>query len=167
MLCQKCLKKQATVKIAQIISGKQKEIYLCEECALSMGFDNAMKQLPKLFNNLMLDVSEKDLAITERHPSIMKCPSCGATWDEFKRTGLLGCDKCYDVFHDQIVKVLKQIHGNARHIGSRPVSQRKPIIQNLSKLKEALKKSIANEEFEKAARLRDQIRELQGKVSKN
>ncbi len=165
MLCQKCFKNKATVKITEIINGEEKEIYLCEKCALSLGFQKTVKELPELFHSLMMNVFDENSSVPSRHLSSIKCPYCGTTWEDFKRTGLLGCDKCYEAFHDQILKVLKQIHGNTHHIGSRPTGQKTPVVQNLSKLQDELQKAIESEAFERAARLRDQIRELQSKIT--
>ncbi len=173
MLCQKCLKNEATVKVVQIVNGKKKELSLCQSCAIEMGFEKAAKelQLPQLFGSLVLDILKKETdtapPVSKRQTGSLKCPYCGTTWEDFKRTGLLGCDKCYDAFHDEIKKVLKQIHGNARHIGSRPSSVKTPVVQNLAKLRQELKKAVENEEYEKAARLRDQIRELQNQVKED
>ncbi len=167
MLCQKCFKNKATVKITEVINGEEKELYLCEKCALSLGLENTVKQLPEFFHSLMVDVLKEDSLPAIRRSASIKCPYCGTTWDDFKRTGLLGCDKCYEAFHVQILKVLKQIHGNTRHIGSRPSGQKAPVIQNLTKLQEELKKAVQDEAYEKAARLRDQIRELQGKITQD
>jgi len=165
MLCQKCFKNKATVKITEVINGEEKELYLCEKCALSLGLQKTVKQLPELFHSLMVDVLKEDSPPSARHSVSLKCPYCGTTWDDFMRSGLLGCDKCYEAFHVQIRQVLKQIHGNTHHIGSRPSGQKAPVIQNLNKLQEELKKAVQNEAFEKAARLRDQIRELQSKIT--
>jgi len=167
MLCQKCFKNNATVKITEVINGKEKELYLCEKCALSLGIQKTVKQLPELFQSLMIDVLKEDSPPPARHSVSLKCPYCGTTWDDFKRTGLLGCDKCYETFHAQLQRVLRQIHGNTRHMGNRPFGQKTPIVQNLERLQEELKKAVAEEAFEKAARLRDQIRELQAKITQD
>ncbi len=173
MLCQKCFKNEATVKIVQIVNGQKQELSLCQSCAVELGFEKAAKelQLPQLIGSLVLDILKKETnslpSVSERQPNSPKCPYCGTTWEDFKRTGLLGCDKCYDAFHDEIKKVLKQIHGNTQHIGSRPSTVKTPVVQNLAKLRQELKKAVENEEFEKAARLRDQIRELQSQVKEN
>ena len=168
MLCQKCFQNEATVKVVQVVNGKKQELSLCQSCAIEMGFEKAAKelQLPKLFGSLILDILKKESSSTlpARQATSLTCPYCGTTWEDFKQTGLLGCDKCYEVFYGELKKVLKQIHGNTRHIGSRPSTQKKPVVQNLAKLRQELKKAVENEEFEKAARLRDQIRELRTRV---
>ncbi|NOY77430.1 MAG: hypothetical protein GXO76_06120 [Calditrichaeota bacterium] len=155
------------MKITEVINGKEKELYLCEKCALSLGLQKTVKQLPELFQSLMVDVFKEEAAPPVRHSVSLKCPHCGTTWDDFKRTGLLGCDRCYEAFRVQLERVLKQIHGNTHHMGSRPSGQKTPVVQNLERLQEELKKAVAEEAFEKAARLRDQIRELQGNVKQD
>ena len=79
--------------------------------------------------------------------------------------GRLGCTKCYDTFSEQLSPLLRKIHDSENHTGKIPYE--KKTVQNkadlLSDLKESLTKAIKLEEFEQAARLRDQIRALEKK----
>ncbi len=170
MLCQRCFKKNATVNITQIVNGQKQEISLCGECAKEMGFSQAVSNLPQIFTGLMLDIlksKEQQSGLPVRHTGTQQCPFCGYSWEEFQRTGLLGCDKCYSSFYGQIREVLEKIHGNARHIGHGPVGTGgEPSEYNLAVLERALQEAIKKEEFEKAAEIRDKIRSLKQKLEK-
>lgn len=170
MLCQKCFKKNATITITQIVNNEQKELSLCEECAEKMGFHQAISHLPQIFTGLMLDIlkyKEKQSSLPVRHAESGRCPACGLRWDDFKRTGLLGCDQCYFTFHNQLKDVLKRIHGNTKHIGRQPgLKEELNLSQNLAFLQRALQEAIAKEEYEKAAEFRDKIRSLKQKLKR-
>jgi protein arginine kinase activator len=95
--------------------------------------------------------------------SELTCKNCGATYSEFKKYGLLGCSECYESFSPTINPVIKRVQGNVEHTGKIPKKMGKEIMEKrrLSKLKEDLQKAIANEEYEKAAEIRDAIKSLQ------
>ena len=46
-----------------------------------------------------------------KSPMRVICPSCGYEFSNFRQTGRLGCSKCYDVFHDEIIRQIRQLHG--------------------------------------------------------
>ncbi|MFQ5676367.1 MAG: UvrB/UvrC motif-containing protein, partial [bacterium] len=98
----------------------------------------------------------------------LECSGCGLTWDQFEKTGLVGCDSCYQVFSDDLNLILRRIHGSNQHIGSRPKSQRYRIDKSeLKKIRLELQAAIENEDFELAAELRDMVRDAEsGKVRK-
>jgi protein arginine kinase activator len=94
-----------------------------------------------------------------------KCGECGLSFQEFSRTGRLGCGHCYEAFRASMQELLRRIHGNTRHSGRRPRNAPKPArtskARSMRKLKAELDRAVAEEDFEKAARLRDEIRALQ------
>jgi len=165
MICQRCYKKEAKVQITQVVNEQKQELHLCEDCAAEVGFNKALAKLPQLFGGLMLDLLKKEVPALDREEGTWKkCHFCGLSWRDFKRTGLFGCDKCYEVFREEVSDLLKQIHGNNRHIGNRPTSYQAAHPQwNLEQLRKELEEAIQKEEFEKAAEIRDMIRELEGK----
>ena len=169
MLCEKCFKKNATVTIAQIVNGQKQEIHLCESCAKEIGLSQAAANLPQLFAGIMMDIlkaKQEQSGLPVRHTGVTHCPFCGYSWEEFRRTGLLGCDKCYSSFYNQVRQVLKEVHGNVRHIGKRPESSPAEEVSgyNLNLLQRALQEAIKKEEYEKAAEIRDKIRTLKQKL---
>jgi protein arginine kinase activator len=99
--------------------------------------------------------------------SMIKCPSCGFTYQDFKKVGRFGCGECYEAFKKQLDPLLKRIHGSNRHVGKVPLTAGKAVkettvLQSIKELKAQLEKAVQSEEFETAAKLRDKIRELEG-----
>ena len=84
------------------------------------------------------------------------CPKCGMRESEVTKTGKVGCAQCYKTFQDILEPYVHRIHGNTIHTGRRPSRNRK-----LDELRLALKKAVETQEFERAAQLRDQIKELE------
>jgi protein arginine kinase activator len=98
--------------------------------------------------------------------AMIKCPSCGFTYQDFKKVGRFGCSECYEAFKKQLDPLLKRIHGSNRHVGKVPLTADKTVketsaLQVIKGLKMQLEKAVQAEEFEKAAKLRDRIRELE------
>jgi protein arginine kinase activator len=85
------------------------------------------------------------------------------SYEDFQRTGKLGCDQCFDTFRDQLEPVLKRVHGNVEHNGKIPSSVSASIkaSREIIKLKEQLNKAIQGEDYEKAAVIRDRIKALE------
>ena len=159
MRCQKCNQREANTHIQKIINGKKTEYHLCEKCASEMGdfsfsfggdFDN-------FFGNFF-NTSSKNLKL----PIKNVCEECGMTLLEFSNKGLLGCSKCYDNFKESLKKPLRQIHGSVSHTGKIPKKNMEKISaeQKIQKLQSELNTAVLNQEFEKAAVLRDEINEL-------
>lgn len=160
MLCERCKKNNATVFMQQIINGQKTEFHLCGECAAelngSVTFDNMFKDFIDGFVN-MNGLPASDVF---SH----KCPSCGFSFEDFRQFGKLGCADCYSSFRNQLVPLLKNIHGSSRHSGKFPekAGGKLKIQHELENMKLSLKRAIENEEFEEAAKLRDKIREMEG-----
>jgi protein arginine kinase activator len=161
VLCEKCHQRQAVVHMEQIINGQKTEMNLCHECVAQM-------QKPISFENFfqgLLDVigaAPTSISPQKNIPATL-CKSCGLSYEEFKKTGRLGCADCYQTFRRELDPVLKNIQGSNRHEGKDPQRSGAGLLnkRNVDKLKVALSKAIENEEFEEAARLRDQIRGLE------
>lgn len=175
MLCQKCYKKTASVFISSIINGKETRIYLCDECAkdyslLNFNFqdlfsikdvidkfkeDEDISKEEKKENLLMIDNNSEEKSIT--------CPNCYSTYDEYRQTGKLGCSRCYEIFKKQLKPILKNIYGYEEYIGKTPKKDDNHIYisKEIRILKEDLNRAIEREEYEKAADIRDKIKNLE------
>ncbi len=92
-----------------------------------------------------------------------RCEHCGRTYAAFSKSAELGCSKCYDSFGEDIAKVLKRIHGNARHLGKSPrryCTEKVNARRRIRALEGELRVSVEVENYERAARLRDEIADL-------
>jgi Uncharacterized protein with conserved CXXC pairs len=168
MLCEICKQNNATVHIIKVINGVKQELNLCENCANSSQENDIHNEFKMdtsfTFQNLLgglvdyINQSSQNNRTTES-----VCDGCGMTYSEFKRVGLLGCSECYNKFASTIMPVIKRVQGNTEHVGKIPVKSGKLILEKkkLKSLKEELQKSIIDEEYERAAQLRDEIKLLQ------
>lgn len=184
MICDTCGKQKATVHLTEIINDQVSKLNICEYCAKKKG-----SQLEQHFGIADLlqglaDPTEKGVPVAG---SKVKCVSCGMSYDEFKKIGRLGCAQCYDAFRESIAPLLKRIHSAGTHTGKQPKNYKPedasaaPKAKSSStpppetapksaadslQLKQALKKAIDKEDYEEAARIRDQVRQLESKFKK-
>ena len=106
---------------------------------------------------------EKNVSQSDKDERDLKCPECGISFADFKKKGRCGCANDYTVFKRNLAPVLEKIHGSSKYIGKVPASQDgQPIfLRELLALRQKLKEVIRSEEYEKAARIRDRINELE------
>ena len=171
MLCNECQKKPATVHITKIINGEKAEIHLCEECAkqkqigFSMGinpFGFDIEQgfsIGKLLSNFF-DAPEKAQQLKSDE---QKCDRCGLSFPIFAQTGRFGCSNCYNAFEGALNPMLRKIHGKTYHVGKVPRRSGSQIrVRNeIQHLKRELQEAVNAEEYERAAVIRDKIKELE------
>lgn len=165
MLCMVCKKNEAKVHLTQVLEGTLKKVDLCEECAKAKGVDDPMGF--SLADLLMGLGASQELG----HGAGAKeaaCPACGFTQADFKKTGRLGCPECYQHFSDGLEALLKGMHKGPRHTGKTPHEPRHgaPAGQRIQALQKELDAAIAVENYEEAARLRDEIKSLRAGVAK-
>ena len=165
MMCDICGKSEATVHLTEIVNDKVTKLHLCELCAKEKGTE--MEEHFGL-SDLLAGLADVGAGIEPDAGDKIKCVSCGFTYQDFKKIGRLGCGQCYESFKRQLTPLLKRIHGADRHVGKVPLTIGKTVkdTKALQDLKLRMEKAIQFEEFEEAARLRDQIKE-QEKKSKN
>ncbi len=165
MMCTKCGKKEASVYYKQIINGKVTEMNLCEDCAaeLRKKTDAEFGSFWKGFGEMNLLAPFFGLRPSSRLGSGRTCPVCGATYRDFAESGKAGCSKCYEVFSDELGDTIEGIHGKREHIGKIPkhLGSRISREKKIEKLKEKLSIAVGKQEFEEAAKLRDEIQSLE------
>jgi protein arginine kinase activator len=170
MLCQDCNQNESTVHLTQIVNNKKLVLNLCKDCAEKRGFHSPFEHMPFPLAELVTGmVGPKTAAPKSGRKStrVKKCPGCGMTFEDFGKSGRLGCGQCYKTFHLELTDLLRKIHGSPKHRGKGMTAEpdrirtetSKPIREE-TRLREELRKAIENEEFEKAANLRDQIKSL-------
>ena len=170
MLCQLCQKRIASVHFTQIINNNKVEMYLCEKCANEKGNANFISPLSLgdfLSGFFSTDIGGSYVAAPDVQ---IRCEVCGMSFSDFQSTGKIGCSNCYKIFGDKLKPIIKRLHGNVEHIGKAPSgfsSSMMKTTKEIEKLKEELNKAIQAEEYEKAALLRDKIKELESRSSGN
>lgn len=164
MKCDVCHANSATVHLTEIINNKVTKLHLCENCAKAKS-----QEMEEHFGLADLLSGLADLApVVEKREvagTAIKCQTCGFTFQNFRKLGRLGCPQCYTTFKNQLSPLLRKIHGSDSHIGKMPV--KKEVVgekkDRIVDLRASLEKAIELEEFEEAARLRDQIRVVEQK----
>ncbi len=162
MLCQNCNKRQANTHIKKIVNNKLEEKYLCNECAENMGYKGFLSGFAGDFNSFF---GLGDMKILSNET--VRCECCGSSYDEIARTGKVGCANCYKVFNKKITPSIIRIHGNTTHTG-KITSSVSPSIKaknTIEQLKKELSRAIEEQEFEKAAELRDKIKSMEGEIN--
>lgn len=93
---------------------------------------------------------------------VRKCPVCGHTWGDFRRTGKFGCGACYGAFRSQAAETLRQIHSTTKHTGKIPSKSGETVKKKreYENLKARLQAAVQNEDYETAAKLHKQIRAI-------
>lgn len=168
MICEVCKQNEATIHITKIINGVKKEANLCHNCASKSKEFNLVPDMdimaPLSFQSILGGLMDYVNKTPQTNKSVeLKCKNCNLSYREFKENGLLGCSECYESFKPIILSVIKGVQGNVEHVGKVPNKNGKDLIhkKKLLKLKEELQKAITLEEYENAAELRDQIREIE------
>lgn len=155
--CDKC-DKPATIYLTEIIDGKKIEKHLCEACAVSEGITiQPSVSISQLLEEFVLHTGSGESAN-------LKCDVCGMTFSDFRQQKLLGCPHDYDAFEKSLLPVIERAQGGAtQHVGKVPhkAGSEQKKYNAMLRLRMELKNAIAAEDYEKAAMLRDQIKELE------
>lgn len=168
MQCQQCKQQTATIHLTEINNGVRVETHLCEFCAEQEGI--AIKsQIPlnELLSSLLASqdsAKAQPAAEKEEIADATECPSCGMTVQAFRKGGLLGCPNDYDAFEDVLAPVIQKSQGgNTEHIGKSPSKAPEDNKKQIEKinLRKELEEAVRDEDYERAAQLRDQIESLQ------
>lgn len=173
MRCQDCGSNDAFVHMTEIVDGDVSSIWLCSSCS-----SKRQDQAPRPFSDLYKDKKDSEnlasfLGDDFVHPQHAKlssvvsvCPACDYHLSEWRETNLLGCPRCYQAFSAPIASQLDRFHGHAIHLGRNPslYSDGANTLTTIKRVRVALEKAVAREDFEEAARQRDLLEILkQGK----
>lgn len=164
--CRQC-SKPATLHITEIHDGDVMELHLCASCAQEYlehtDGDEANDQLDQL--EVKLQESEDESSLEELDQ--LTCPSCEISFREFRNQGRLGCPHCYVAFGQELEPLLTSIHTEVQHAGKCP--RRAPDFSQkqfeLIKLRNELRQAVDEEDYEKAAALRDRIQSLENEAA--
>ena len=152
----------AHVHLTEVVDNKMSTQYLCKSCAEEKGLNPASGQGTDVVD--FLDQITRGDEVGEASATTEPCTFCGLSLDGFRETGRLGCPLCYTAFEPGLRRLLNRIHGAARHTGKvylppDPAAAERD--RRLDDLRRRLQSAVDTEDFERAATLRDQIRELE------
>jgi protein arginine kinase activator len=161
MKCDVCRKRDALISIQQVMGKEKMELHLCERCARERGISTGGEKLELSLGSLLQDLMSTKGAEQPRPAAV--CPVCHKTVDEFVRTQKLGCSECVKTFDHELRELVSKMGQPAQHVGKFPRRLRayKTYLVDIARLKRGLKEAIGREDYERAALLRDKIRELE------
>lgn len=169
--CEICKKKQAKLHITQIKDNQKFTLHVCHDCAHENGIAgptiNTSFSIEGYLSGIVKPKQESGALQTEADVQ-RTCPNCGLSYGAFKESGRLGCSTCYEIFSEQLKPLLQKVQKDCRHIGKVPYSDNTQMMlkRNITDLRTRLQEAVRQEHFEDAARLRDQIRQLEGELAR-
>ena len=154
--CQSC-GQPSSVHLCHPISGQEPfELHLCTSCAekknLLVGKELQISAIVQIMVNKFGGETAEKLAR-------LICPACGLHYAEFRTQGRLGCPHDYEAFRTGLMPLLERIHRKTVHIGKRPKQRPKATFAEVLELRQQLREAINQEAYERAAQLRDLIRQ--------
>jgi protein arginine kinase activator len=163
MLCENCGQNEAVIHVTQIVDHQMGTYHLCEACAAEKGLESEPDIAGFPLTDFLAQMGQEP-----RRPRTgpgAECEFCGHTLKDFKRTGRLGCSHCYVAFDEHLRSLFRRLHGGLQHVGKvylPPDPSEAERHQQLSRLRRKLDAAVGKEDFERAAQIRDQIRQLEG-----
>ncbi len=156
MLCEECGQNPASVVITVLVNGDTATRHLCKGCVSKIQNSIQQGDIQSFLSSLMSSISQ------EQKTPQLTCSRCHLPYGEFQKTGKLGCAHCYEDFRDQLKPLLLRIHGRAQHAGRMPAfnTQAQEKKKLIASLRSQMDQAVATENFEEAAALRDQLRQL-------
>lgn len=163
MKCDNCGSDDAVVHLTQIVNNEMSTFHLCERCAAEKGLEATPEPLTFPLTDFLAQMGETPGSSPEPVQG-QQCSFCGLTFGDFRETGRLGCPQCYTSFESHIRGLLRRIHGGTQHMGKvylPPDPTATEMGKRLEVLRRKLQRAVEAEDFERAARLRDEIRTLE------
>ncbi len=161
MICAECGERPATVRYTEMVDGKLSTWELCEECARKRGVGTGLSSVAGPLVNILMGLLEETVAADrDLETSGPTCPQCGLSYEDFRRSGRLGCGVCYESFAEELEPLLRRVHGSTEHVGRFPqeVSDEVASRHELRRMRTELEAAVRKEDYERAAELRDLIR---------
>lgn len=163
MRCDNCGNADAVIQLTKVKDNEMRVIHLCEACAADEGVEYGTAATA---NTLPLAdfLAQIGKSMGEEAVAAGKCPSCGLTPAQLKQTGRLGCAACYSHFEQHLRGLLRRLHGGTQHVGKvvmPPNPEELDRKARVDSLRRSLRRAVDSEDFEHAAALRDQIRQLE------
>lgn len=165
-LCDICHTHPATFHYRENRDGVKKEMHLCAHCAGEKGIG-----IKEMFS---VEPMAPFSLFSAKSPSFAGesiCPVCRTSLAQIRKRGVFGCAGCFDAFAsrlDMTPFVGKGYQGERlvkkEEQTEKPDEKKEETIEeSLAALRDELKRAVAEENYEKAATLRDEIRKKEGK----
>jgi len=163
MKCDFCDSK-ATVFLTQLVEGQMKKVCLCDKCAKERGVTDptGFSLADLLLGGIPGGPGTASVGQAAPAAGGKRCASCGFTLDDLRRVRRFGCAECYKTFREDLTPMLKGLHKGTSHAGKVPEGLMAIQFrhQRLEELRSRLDQAITSENYEEAAGIRDEIRNL-------
>lgn len=152
----------SAIHLTDIIQKQKRETHLCEACAIKK---NIIPGIAKELNiPALLELAfgtEQEASKTT--PEAVICPVCGIHYAHFRSQGRFGCPNDYEAFRSLLKPLLEQVQNDGtRHAGKIPSRHLRSLRAALKgELAAKLRSAILAENYEAAAKLRDEIRAME------
>jgi protein arginine kinase activator len=164
MECDQCGRNEAVIHLTQIENNDMNTFHLCESCAAEKGLEPGVN----VGNFPLTDfLAQMGKGTGEAVSTDGPCAFCRMSLEDFKKTGRLGCPHCYVTFEGHLRSLLRRLHGGTQHVGKvylPPDPSAAERQEQIAGLRRKLDKAVATEDFERAAQIRDRIRELEASI---
>lgn len=170
MKCDLCGKRTAVIFVQeQTAPSLRTELHLCAECAKERGV-RSDGEFRLSISDLFSSLTGGERIDSRERPPMDRCPVCACSLNELKQRGMASCPDCYASFAQELLRSVYSDSRSRRHVGRLPELLSGPSIESreslLSETRKKLDEAIASEDYEEAARRRDEIRSLEkGDVS--
>jgi protein arginine kinase activator len=164
MSCDQCHEREAVIHLTQIVNEQVTTLHLCERCAAEKGVESPGTVAKTPLGSFLAAMGK---GLPETVPVARTgdtCPRCGASLQDFRESGRLGCPECYHAFEVPLRDLLRRLHGSTHHVGERYAERDGTAAgdrQKTAELREQLRLAVETENFELAAELRDRLRVLE------
>lgn len=167
--CQLCPSPNATVHLTELAAdGLRTELHLCRACVTRLNIVlDAPPSVAQLLAQKAVEDDEGDVVdVPAPGPGEGTCPNCGLEFTAYVQNNLFGCAECYQAFAPQVEELAKRYHGSTAHVGRVPAGGSQPAVEAQREsaraaLEKALGEAVQREQYERAAQLRDQLRQLE------
>lgn len=170
MICEHCKQRHANVKVTQVVDDQQVNHHYCEICATQF-YPTQLehKQEPMKLHQLLSSwfgtpSMQQDVGNQMKQSSKQQtCPKCGFSYQRFLKEGKLGCAMCYETFRHELPPIFSRLQAASTHIGKMPVDINNTIAlkKKIKELRTEMQVAIVEERFEDAAKLRDEVKEIE------
>lgn len=160
MYCERCGKREATIHLEKYSGNNGTAQHLCAECARESGDVPEFSANP--FMAGLLDSLEHS-GLKVEYIRTTACSKCGTTYAQYRETGMLGCGACYEAFADKLKPLIRRTQGSEHHVGKTPSRMKGSLRlrRQIRRMREDLETAVGQEDYERAASLRDRIRSLE------
>jgi len=163
MKCDNCGQEEATIHLTRVVENKMSSYHLCERCAAEQGLEEGVGGSPSApLTDFLAQMGKAEHL--EQTATEVACEGCGLTLTQFKKSGRLGCADCYRTFDQHLRSLFRRLHAGTQHVGKvymPPDPSEADRTARIASLRRSLQRAVDAEDFERAASIRDQIREME------